>query len=256
MFRKEYVAEFLGTALLTMLGCGTAMMVGTASQLGCGHILVALAFGLGLMIALYLFGEISGGHFNPAVSIAMYKMRKLDPKELGPYILSQCLGAFVGVVLVSFFLSGVINVDLTRNFASNTLEGVRGSWLLGILAELVMTFIFVLVILKVTDKSFEPKYLSGILIGVTLAAIHIFGIPLTGVSVNPARSIVSALCAMMVYRNFVPMSQVFVFVVGPVLGALLACELYCYLYKPRKIVCNEVEKKIFETLEEARKEVE
>ena len=106
------------------------------------------------------------------------------------------------------------------------------------------------------DKSFEPKWLSGILIGATLALIHIFGIPLTGVSVNPARSIASALCAMMVYRNFVPMSQVFVFVVGPVLGTLLACELYCYLYKPRKIVCNEVEKKIFEALEEARKEVE
>ena len=104
-------------------------------------------------------------------------------------------------------------------------------------------------------KSFGPKWLRGILIGATLTAIHLFGVPLTGVSVNPARSIASALCAVMMYRNFVPMSHAFVFVVGPVLGALLACELYCYLYKPRKIVCNEVEKKIFETLEKLERKV-
>lgn len=253
MIKKEYVAEFLGTALLTLFGCGTAMMVGTASQLGCGHILVALAFGLGLMIAIFLFGEISGGHFNPAVSIAMYKMRKLDPKELGSYILFQCLGAFVGVALMAYFLCGVINSDLTRNFASNTVEGVGGSFLLGILVELVMTLIFVIVVLKVTDKSFEPKWVSGILIGATLSAIHIFGIPLTGVSVNPARSFALALCALIVYRNFVPMSELIVFVIGTVLGALLACELYCYLYKHRKNVCKEAEAKNVEALKEVEK---
>jgi aquaporin Z len=241
--KKEYIAEFFGTAVLVTFGCGTAMTVGTMFQLGCGYLATALAFGVGLMMAIYMFGDVSGGHFNPAVSLAMYKMGKLKGKDLGWYIVAQCIGAWVAIALLATFVMGFGSMeDATRNFASNSTAGVFGSWATALVIEIALTMVFVMIILKVTDKNSVTKGFNGIIIGLSLTCVHLLGIPLTGTSVNPARSLGSAYEALLC-GNFVPMSELWIFIIGPMFGALLAVELYCYFYRPRKNVRKSVQKK-------------
>ena len=219
---KKYVAEFIGTAVLTGVGCGTAMLVGCAADAGCGYILTAFAFGLSIVAMAYSIGNISGCHINPAVSLGV-----LMSGGMG-YVVAQVLGAFCGsaVDAVIFGLGGV--TDMTGGFGANGLAGVNGSAIAGLVVELVLTFIFVTTILGVTDSKFKHGSFAGLVIGLTLFFVHIFGIGLTGTSVNPARSIAPAVFAAFT-GNAAPLASLWVFIVGPLAGAALAAAVYKYL---------------------------
>ena len=225
---KKYVAEFIGTAVLTGVGCGTAMLVGCAADAGCGYILTAFAFGLSIVAMAYCIGNISGCHINPAVSLGVLMSGGMSTSEFVGYVVAQVLGAFCGsaVDAVIFGLGGV--TDMTGGFGANGLAGVNGSAIAGLVVELVLTFIFVTTILGVTDSKFKHGSFAGLVIGLTLFFVHIFGIGLTGTSVNPARSIAPAVFAAFT-GNAAPLASLWVFIVGPLAGAALAAAVYKYL---------------------------
>ncbi len=213
---KKYIAEFIGTMVLVVLGCGTAMLVGCDAKNGGGYILTALAFGLVIVGMAYCVGNISGCHINPAVSLGVLLSGGMSAVDFIAYIISQCLGAFAGVT------------DQTGGFGSNGLAGVNGSVVAGLIVECFLTFVFVLTILGVTSKKAGHGSFGGLIIGLTLTLVHILGIGLTGTSVNPARSFGPALVAMM-NGNAEPMGALWVFIVGPFVGAALAAGVYRFL---------------------------
>ena len=225
---KKYVAEFIGTAVLVVLGCGTAMLVGCDAAAGGGYILTALAFGLVIVGMAYCVGNISGCHINPAVSLGVLMSGGITVKDFLGYVVSQCLGALAGAGLLGaiFGLGGV--KDMTGGFGSNGLAGVGGSAVDVLLVEIVLTFIFVMTILGVTSKKAGHGSFGGLVIGLTLVLVHILGIGLTGTSVNPARSFGPALVAAFA-GNAAPLSCLWVFIVGPMVGAALAAVVYKFL---------------------------
>lgn len=225
---KKYIAEFIGTAVLVVFGCGTAMLVGCDAASGSGYLLTALAFGLAIVAEAYCIGNISGCHINPAVSLGVLVSGGMSVKDFIGYVISQILGAFAGSLLLAgiFGLGGV--TDMTGGFGSNGLAGVNGSIIAGLLVELVLTFVFVLTILGVTSKKANHGSFGGLVIGLTLAFIHIFGIGLTGTSVNPARSIGPAIVAAF-SGNLEPLSVVWIFILAPLAGGALAALCYKYL---------------------------
>ncbi len=225
---KKYVAEFIGTAVLTGVGCGTAMLVGCAADAGCGYILTALAFGLSIVAMAYSIGNISGCHINPAVSLGVLMSGGMSKGDFVGYVVAQVLGAFCGSAIDAaiFGLGGV--TDMTGGFGANGLAGVNGSPVAGLLVEAVLTFIFVTTILGVTDAKYKHGSFGGLVIGLTLFFVHIFGIGLTGTSVNPARSIAPAVFAAAT-GNAAPLAALWVFIVGPLAGAALAAVVYKYL---------------------------
>ena len=219
--KKEYLAEMIGTAVLVLMGCGTAMLVGCDSASGTGYLLTALAFGLSIVAMAYCIGNISGCHLNPAVSLAVFMTKGMEAKDLTCYVVSQLCGGFIGSgILYILFKLGALK-DMTGGFASNTLAGVNGNLTAGIIVEAVLTFIFVLTILGVTSKKYAHGSFGGLVIGLTLTLVHILGIGLTGTSVNPARSFGPALFAISV-GNYEPIICVWVFILGPFIGAVLA----------------------------------
>lgn len=222
---KKFIAEFIGTMVLVIMGCGTAMLVGCAADAGCGYILTALAFGLVIVGMAYCVGNISGCHINPAVSLGVLMSGGMTGGEFVGYVISQCLGAFAGAGILAaiFSLGGV--TDMTGGFGSNGLAGVSGSAGAGLLVEIVLTFIFVLTILGVTSKKAGHGSFGGLIIGLTLTLVHILGIGLTGTSVNPARSIGPALVSA-IAGNADPLSSLWVFIVGPLVGAAIAALVY------------------------------
>ena len=222
---KKYIAEFIGTMVLVVLGCGTAMLVGCDAANGCGYILTALAFGLVIVGMAYCVGNISGCHINPAVSLGVLISGGMSVADFIGYIISQCLGAFAGAgVLAAIFGLGKVE-DMTGGFGSNGLAGVGDNAIAGLLVECFLTFVFVLTILGVTSKNAKHGSFGGLVIGLTLTLVHILGIGLTGTSVNPARSFGPALVAMM-NGNPAPMGCLWVFIVGPFVGAALAAVVY------------------------------
>lgn len=225
---KKYIAEFIGTAVLVICGCGTAMLVGCDSANGGGYILTALAFGLTIVGMAYCVGNISGCHINPAVSVGVLVSGGMKLTDFLGYIVSQCLGAFAGAgVLAAIFNLGNVK-DMTGGYGSNGLAGVNGSAAAGILVEVVLTFIFVLTILGVTSKKAGHGSFGGLVIGLTLTLVHILGIGLTGTSVNPARSIGPAIVAA-ISGNTDAIADVWVFIVGPIVGAAIAAVVYKFL---------------------------
>ncbi len=225
---RKYIAEAIGTCVLVTLGCGTAMLVGCDSASGSGYLLTALAFGLTIVGMAYCIGNISGCHINPAVSLGVFMRGGMDVSELIGYIISQCIGALAGSGLLAaiFGLGGV--TDQTGGMGTNGLAGVNGSVVAGLLVEIVLTFIFVLTILGVTSEKFKHGSFGGLIIGLTLTLVHILGIGLTGTSVNPARSIGPAIvCA--ITGNPAPLASLWVFIVGPLVGAAIAALVYNYL---------------------------
>ncbi len=225
---KKLIAEFIGTAVLVTLGCGTAMLVGCDAVNGGGYILTALAFGLVIVGMAYCVGNISGCHINPAVSLGVLMSGGMSTKDFAGYVVSQCLGALAGAGILAaiFGLGGV--TDMTGGFGSNGLAGVNGSIIAGLLVEIVLTFIFVMTILGVTSKKAGHGSFGGLIIGLTLTLVHILGIGLTGTSVNPARSLGPAIVAA-ITGNTAPIACVWVFIVGPFIGAALAALVYKYL---------------------------
>lgn len=226
-FRK-YVAEFIGTMVLVTLGCGTAMLVGCDAALGGGYILTAFAFGLVIVGMAYCVGNISGCHINPAVSLGVLISGGMKFNDFIGYIIAQCAGAFAGSGLLAaiFSLGGV--EDKTGGFGSNGLSGVGDNALAGLIVEVVLTFIFVMTILGVTSRKANHGSFGGIVIGFTLTLVHILGIGLTGTSVNPARSLGPAIVAA-IDGNSDPIACIWVFIVGPLLGAAAAAGVHIYL---------------------------
>lgn len=227
---KKLVAEFIGTLVLVVCGCGTAMLVGCNAAVGCGYALTALAFGLTIVAMAYSIGNISGCHINPAVSLGVLMTGGMSFSEFLKYVIAQCLGALAGsIILWAIFELGDV-LDLTGGFGSNGLGGVGDSATAGLLVEIVLTFIFVTAILGVTSKKASHGSFGGLVIGLTLVLVHILGIGLTGTSVNPARSFGPAVVAA-IMGNTDPVASLWVFIVGPFLGAALAAVVYKFLEK-------------------------
>lgn len=225
---KKYVAEFIGTMVLVILGCGTAMLVGCDAESGGGYILTALAFGLVIIGMAYCIGNISGCHINPAVSLGVLLSGGISFPVFCGYVLAQCVGAFTGSGFLALIFSlGAVD-DKTGGFGSNGLANVNGSAAAGCVVEIILTFIFVLTILGVTSKKANHGSFGGLVIGLTLTLVHIFGIGLTGTSVNPARSIGPALVAA-IEGNTDPVSCLWVFILAPLVGAALAALTYRFL---------------------------
>ena len=228
---KKFVAELIGTCVLVTFGCGTAMITG-CEHWG-GYLLTALAFGLVIVGMAYCIGNISGCHINPAVSLAVFINKGMSGKDFGLYVLAQCLGAWLGAGLLAAIFAGGGIEDQTSTFGSNGLAGVDGNILVGLLVEFVLTFVFVLVILGVTSKKANHGSFGGLIIGLSLVLIHIFGIALTGTSVNPARSFGPALCTL-IAGNPDPMKVLWIFIVGPLAGGAVAALVYKGLEKEDK----------------------
>lgn len=229
---KKYIAEFLGTAILVLFGCGTAVFSGGLSG-GTGNgtlgvVAIALAFGLSIVAGAYSIGHISGCHVNPAVSLAMFINGKLDIIDLIGYIVSQVAGAFAGSGLLMLITKETAADGLGSN-GYGELSSVGISMTGAIIVEIVLTFVFVLTVLGVTSIE-KYSSVAGIVIGLTLTFVHIIGIPLTGTSVNPARSLAPA-----VLDGGIALNQVWVFLVVPLAGAALAGIIFKFLFKPKEI---------------------
>ena len=219
---KKFIAEFFGTAILVSIGCGCAMVTGCEPF--AGYLLTALAFGLAIVAAAYSIGEVSGCHINPAVSLAMLIDHRITAGEFLCYLVAQVLGATAGSAITWLILSLGSLTDQTGGFGSNGLSGVNGNAAAGLLVEIFLTFVFILTIMFVTANK-ERGHIAGIVIALTLVLVHLIGIQLTGTSVNPARSFGPALIALFA-GNASPISQLWVFIVGPFVGGVLAAVIY------------------------------
>ena len=223
---KKYVAEILGTLVLVFMGCGSAVLLGCAPD--GGHLAVAFAFGLSIVAMAYVIGNVSGCHINPAVSLGALLDKRITIVEFCGYVISQIIGATAGAAIL-FALVNITGItDATGGLGTNGLASINGSIAGGLITEIVLTFIFVFVILGVTaDKS--KGSVAGIVIGLSLAFVHIVGIPLTGTSVNPARSIGPAL-----FAQGQALTDLWIFIVGPFIGAALAALVYRLVVKQKE----------------------
>jgi len=226
---KKYLAEFLGTLVLVLFACGAAAVLKcSGADPNAAYFMTALAFGLVIVAMAYSIGNISGCHINPAVSLGVLMTGGMEVKEFVQYVIAQCVGALVGSgILAAIFGLGDVT-DKTGGFGSNGLAGVNGNFIAGLLVEIVLTFIFVLAILGVTSKKANHGSFGGLVIGLSLVLVHILGIGLTGTSVNPARSLGPAIVAA-ITGNVDALVCVWVFIVGPLVGAALAAMTYKYL---------------------------
>jgi aquaporin Z len=223
---KKLVAEFIGTLWLVLGGCGSAVLAAAFPDLGIGFAGVALAFGLTVVTMAYAIGHISGCHLNPAVSIGLWIGGRFDKKELIPYIVAQVLGGIAGAGILYLIASGKDGFSLTGGFAANGYgEHSPGgySMVAALVTEIVMTFMFLIVILGATHSK-APKGFAGLAIGLALTLIHLISIPVTNTSVNPARSTSQAL-----FVGDWAVGQLWLFWVAPIVGAILAGLVYKYL---------------------------
>lgn len=216
---KKYAAELIGTMILVFVGCGSAVFLGCEAS--GGHLAVALAFGLAIVATAYVIGGISGCHINPAVSLAVLLQKKMSAIDFVGYVVAQVIGAVIGAGLLKVLL-GFGLVDLTGGLGSNGVANAGGP-IGALLVEIILTFIFVFTILGVTSDEGKSS-VAGIVIGLTLAFVHIIGIPLTGTSVNPARSIGPAL-----FAGGDNLANLWVFIVGPLVGAVIASIIFSML---------------------------
>lgn len=222
MFSK-LLAEFIGTFWLVLGGCGSAVLAARFPEVGIGLTGVSLAFGLTVLTGAYALGPVSGGHFNPAVSVGLWAGGRFPAKQLGPYILSQVAGAIVAAAVLYVIASGRPDFDVQAGFAANGYGAHSpGNYPLAsaLVCELVMTFMFVLIVLGATHSR-APVGFAGIAIGLGLALVHLISIPITNTSVNPARSTGPAL-----FVGGWAIAQLWLFWVVPLLGGALAGVLY------------------------------
>ena len=211
---RKYIAEAVGTMLLTLVACGVAVTSGV------NLVATSLAFGLVIVAAAYSIGNVSGCHINPAVSISLYVAGKMTLTECVRYIVAQVIGAFVGSLLLALFLGSF------ETLGANGLVGSTTIWV-ALLVEVILTFIFTTTILGVTDKK-ENGHVTGIVIGLSLMLVHLFGLPFTGTSVNPARSLAPA-----VLQGGDAFCHVWIFLIAPIVGAILAGLFYKFVLKDK-----------------------
>jgi aquaporin Z len=223
---RRLSAEFIGTLWLVLGGCGSAVLAAAFPSLGIGFAGVALAFGLTVLTGAYALGHISGGHFNPAVSVGLWAGKRFPANDLLPYIIAQVLGAIAGAGILYLIASGKSGFSTAGGFASNGFgDHSPGHYeiVACFVAEVVMTFFFLIVILGSTHR-LAPAGFAPIAIGLCLTLIHLISIPVTNTSVNPARSTGPA-----IFVGGWALSQLWLFWVAPILGALLAGFFYTWL---------------------------
>lgn len=221
---RKYTAELIGTAVLVFFGVGAALLADSIAA-------CAIAFGLTVVVMSVTVGRISGCHLNPAISIAMFLDKKLSSKDLVGYIIFQIIGAIIAGALILYLYSVHTGIDFSDiidhgTFGANTLDGVDGSIVAGLITEIFLTFIFVLVVFGATAKNGMDKF-AGLFIGLALTMVHLVGIGLTGTSVNPARSIGLAI--------FQPeaLGDLWIFIVAPIIGGILAWLVW------KKVLCDD-----------------
>ncbi len=219
---KKFIAEFIGTLWLVLGGCGSAVLAAAYPELGIGFAGVAIAFGLTVVTMAYAIGHISGCHLNPAVSIGLWIGGRFDKKELLPYIIAQVLGGIAGAGILFIIASGKAGFEIGGFAANGYGDHSPGGYnmLAALVTELVMTFIFLIIILGATHSK-AAKGFAGLAIGLGLTLIHLISIPVTNTSVNPARSISQAL-----FVQGWAIEQLWLFIVAPVVGAILAGFVY------------------------------
>ena len=229
---KKALAEVIGTFVLVFVACGVAALTkGNLTP-------TALAFGLVIIAMAYSIGRISGCHINPAVSLGCALTKRMTWKEFGVYVCAQFIGATLGGVLM-FGVAKMAGLELLGDacnyVVNNALNGMTfGTIMASIITEVVLTCIFVYVILNATDEKAGNSKIAGIIIGLTLTLVHLVGIGLTGTSVNPARSFGTAIAALIFNSDAAALSQVWIFIVAPLVGGALAALLYKLLHKEAK----------------------
>lgn len=224
---KKCAAEVLGTFWLTFGGCGSAVLAAGVPDVGIGYLGVSLAFGLTVLTMAYAIGHISGCHLNPAVSVGLMVGKRFSAAELVPYIISQVVGAVLGAGVLYVIASGADGFSLSGGFAANGFgehSPQKYSMAAGFVSEVVLTFVFLMIILGSTDKR-APAGMAPIAIGLGLTLIHLIGIPVTNLSVNPARSTGPALLV-----GGWAIAQLWLFWVAPILGAALAGIVHNILF--------------------------
>ncbi len=220
---KKYFAELVGTFVLVLGGCGTAIFAGGVV----GFLGVAMAFGLTVVAMAYGIGNISGAHLNPAVSVGVFTAGKMSFKDLCGYIIAQVIGGILAAALLAFIVGqyGGVKGTFAANGYGEAFAGAAGYYQIStagaFVVEMVLTFIFLIVILGVTEKRSTPGF-AGLAIGLTLTLIHLISIPLTNTSVNPARSISQAIFS----ENALALPQLWLFIVAPIAGAILAALVW------------------------------
>jgi len=228
---KKLVAELIGTMWLVLGGCGSAVLAAGIPGIGIGLVGVSLAFGLTVLTGAYALGHISGGHFNPAVSIGLWMGGRFDKKELLPYIGAQVLGGVLGAAILYLIVSSSADFSgfgsnpgaFATNFYDADVYGVNYGMVGALVTEIVMTFMFLIVILGATHKNASPGF-GGMAIGLALTLIHLISIPVTNTSVNPARS-----TAVAIFAHAEAMGQLWLFWVAPIVGAILAGLVYRFM---------------------------
>jgi len=222
---KKYLAELLGTFVLIFIGTGSAVIAGKEI----GFLGIALAFGLTVLAMVYAIGPISGCHINPAITLAMLVNGKIASKDAVIYIVVQCIGAVIASLLLLSIMTGLPGYDLAINGLGQNGYGVASpggySLMSGLIAEIVLTFIFLMVIFGVTSKN-APAGFAGIPIGLTLSILLMVAIPITGASINPARSLGPA-----VVVGGTALAQLWLFIIAPIIGALVAAFVWKYLFE-------------------------
>lgn len=234
---RKFVAEFIGTFWLVLGGCGSAVLAAGYPELGIGFAGVALAFGLTVLTMVYTVGPISGCHLNPAVSIGLWMGGRFDGKELLPYIIAQVTGGIAGAAILYVIATGKAGFE-AGTFAANgfgELSPDGYSMMAALVTEVVLTFMFLMVILGATHPK-TPSGFAGIAIGLALTLIHLISIPVTNTSVNPARSTSQAL-----FAGGMAIEQLWLFWVAPIAGAILAGVVFKYLYSSKVEVSLEEE---------------
>ena len=245
---RKYVAELIGTMALVFFGCGAAVLAGAKI----GFLGISFAFGMVVMVMVYAIGSISGCHINPAITIAMLAARKISLRDSVLYIVMQCIGALIGAELLLWIALGMPGYTTDLNGLGQNgygdLSPLKFTMQSGFIAEVVLTFFFILVIFGATSKD-APKGFAGAAIGFTLFIVHLVGIPVTGTSVNPARSLGPALVL-----GGEALNQVWLFWLAPIIGGLIAAVVWIYVLAPSEPMSREdFERERRAAMEAARK---
>jgi aquaporin Z len=228
---RKYIAELIGTFVLVFIGCGSAVLAG-AVPYGIGYLGISFAFGISVLAMVYAIGGISGCHINPAISIAMLIAGKMKAKDTAIYIVMQCIGAIIAAGVLLVIVTGQTGVTTpVTNLGQNGYDQhspLHYSMIAGLVAEVVLTMIFLLVIFGSTSKK-APAGFAGISIGLSLVMIHLVGIPITGTSVNPARSLGPALLV-----GGDAIGQLWLFWVAPIIGGIIAALVWRYVLEEKE----------------------
>lgn len=227
---KKYAAELIGTFVLVFMGCGSAVIAGRSDQVGL--LGISFAFGLSVLVMVYAIGSISGCHINPAITVAMLVAKKIKPMDALAYIIAQCIGAIIAAAVLWGIASGIdsYSIDITglgqNGYGAQSPAGYSQAACFG--AEVVLTALFLFVIFGSTSKN-APKGFAGLSIGLSLTLIHIVGIPITGTSVNPARSLGPA-----VFVGGDSLTQLWLFWVAPIVGGIFAAVIWKYIFEEKE----------------------